>query len=35
LGRHAGFSEFWKTCLALHPLSSAMRLLHEEGVSVP
>ena len=35
LGRQAGFSEFWKACLALHPLSSAMRLLHEEGVCVP
>lgn len=35
LGRHAGFTEFWTACLALRPLSSAMRLLHEEGVPVP
>ena len=35
IGRHAGFSGFWKACLDLRPLSSAMRLLHEEGVSVP
>jgi hypothetical protein len=35
MGRHAGFSEFWSACLALRPLSTAMRLLHEDGVSVP
>lgn len=35
LGRHAGFIKFWTALLALRPLSSAMRLLHEEGVPVP
>lgn len=35
LGRHSGFTKFWTACLALRPLSSAMRLLHEEGVLVP
>lgn len=35
MGRHAEFSEFWRACLALHPLSTAMRLLHEDGVCVP
>lgn len=35
MGRHPGFTEFWKALLILRPLSSAMRLLHEEGVSVP
>jgi len=34
MGRHTGFSGFWKACLALRPLSSAMRLLHEKRVSV-
>jgi len=35
MGRHAGFTEFWLACLALRPLSSLMRLLHEAGVRVP
>lgn len=35
LGRHTGFTEFWKALFALRPLSSAMRLLHWEGVSIP
>lgn len=35
LGRHAGFTNFWTACLALRPLSSAMRLLHIEGLTVP
>ena len=35
LGRHAGFTGFWTTLLGLRPLSSAMCLLHQEGVIVP
>jgi hypothetical protein len=35
LGRHAGFADFWNTLLSLRPLSSAMCLLHHEGVIVP
>jgi hypothetical protein len=35
LGRHAGFTGFWQALLALRPLSSAMSLLHQEGVAVP
>lgn len=35
LGRHTGFADFWKTLLGLRPLSSAMCLLHLEGVTVP
>jgi hypothetical protein len=35
MGRHAGFTKFWTALLALRPLSSAMRLLNDEGVSVP
>jgi hypothetical protein len=35
LGRHAGLTGFWQALLALRPLSSAMSLLHREGVVVP
>lgn len=35
LGRHAGFTDFWNILLGLRPLSSAMCLLHHEGVAVP
>ena len=35
MGRHAGFTKFWTALLAMRPLSSAMRLLNDEGVSVP
>ena len=35
MGRHDGFSEFWRACLSLRPLSTVMRLLHEDGVCVP
>ena len=35
LGRYDGFTKFWTACLAMSPLSSAMRLLHEEGIVVP
>lgn len=35
LGRHAGFTAFWRALLALRPLSSAMTLLHAEMVAVP
>lgn len=35
MGRHDGFTKFWTACLALRPLSSSMRLLHEEGLPVP
>ena len=35
LGRYAGFKEFWKVLFALRPLSSAMRLLHDEGIYIP
>lgn len=35
LGRHDGFTDFWTNCLAFMPLSTVMRLLHEENVPVP
>jgi len=35
LGRRQQFAEFWRILLGLHPLSSAMCLLHHEGVLVP
>jgi hypothetical protein len=35
MGRHDGFSAFWRGCLSLRPLSTVMRLLHEDGVCVP
>jgi hypothetical protein len=35
LGRHAGFNDFWTICLDSIPLSTVMRLIHEEGVLVP
>jgi hypothetical protein len=35
LGRHIKFTDFWMKCLASMPLSTAMRLLHEAGCSVP
>jgi hypothetical protein len=35
LGRQTEFTAFWTKCLASMPLSTAMRLLHEEGRSVP
>jgi hypothetical protein len=35
LGRHDGFADFWRALLVLRPLSSAMCLLHQEGVVVP
>jgi hypothetical protein len=35
LGRHDEFSDLWTTLLAVHPLSSVMYLLHQEGVTVP
>ncbi|HWT83192.1 MAG TPA: hypothetical protein VN648_30790 [Candidatus Methylomirabilis sp.] len=35
MGRHARFTDFWQTWLTLRPLSSAMTMLHLEGVVVP
>jgi hypothetical protein len=35
LGRHAGFTDFWKSCLNSLSLSTVMRLLHGEGLCVP
>jgi len=35
LGRHTKFTVFWTQYLASMPLSTAMRLLHEAGCSVP
>jgi hypothetical protein len=35
MGRHGGFSDFWTTLLGVHPLSSMMCLLHQDGVIVP
>lgn len=35
LGRQTEFTAFWTKCLASMPLSTAMRLLHEEGRFVP
>ena len=35
LGRHAGFTGFWRTLLGLRRLSQAMCLLHREKVIVP
>lgn len=35
LGRHPELSDFWRTLLGLRSLSSAMLMLHQEGVVVP
>ncbi len=35
LGRHTELIDFWTKCLASMPLSTVMRLLYEEGCSVP
>jgi hypothetical protein len=35
LGRHAGFTDFWRSFLGLRTLSQAMCLLHQEKVTVP
>jgi hypothetical protein len=35
LGRYAEFTDFWTKCLASMPLSTAMRLLHDDRCSVP
>ena len=35
LGRKAEFADFWTSCLASMPLSTVMRLFHDEGLPVP